>query len=424
MKSVLFIDPPAFCATVERLVAPALRSRPLAVAPPGADRATVLALSPEAQAAGVIRGMGVRQARKLCPDLILLPPNPRLYARASRALHEILRVYAPVIEPRGYGHAFLDISGTVGLFGPAIDVAERIRREASQRLQLPLTVGVAVNKLVSEAATRAGRTGGQADGRKFFSDRLTARPTDLWPLLVPCGDEAPFLAPHQMSVLPGVPDDIQFRLDEYQLERVGQVAAIDESELCAVFGARGRLLRAWSRGIDARPVLSPAVKAEYRLAHTLATDTNDLGVLHPLLRRITEALGWRLRQRALAARQLTVQVEYADYRSSAKSVTLAAHSLDRDLWNAARRGLDAAMGRRTAIRTVTVTADRLIEANFQLDLWEVAEGPAEALQGARDRIHRRWGERSSYQTRTILPTESFRSMVSCAATISAMGNTA
>jgi len=387
-------------------VAPALRSRPLAVAPPGADRATVLALSPEAQAAGITRGMGVRLARKLCPDLILLPPNPRLYARASRALHEILRVYAPVIEPKGYGHAFLDISGTEGLFGPAIDVAERIRRESAERLRLPLTVGVAMNKLVSEAATRAGRTG------------------SLWPVLVPFGSEASFLSPHLIGVLADVPDDILFRLDEYQLEKIGQVAAIAESELCAVFGARGRVLRARSRGIDARPVLSPAVKAEYRLAHTLATDTNDLGVLHPLLRRLTEALGLRLRKRALAARRLTVQVEYADYQDSARNIPLAAHCLDRDLWNAARRGLDLAMGRRIAVRTVTVTADRLIEANAQLDLWEVSEGPAEALQGARDRIRKRWGERSFYQTRTILPTESFRSMVSCATTMSAIGKTA
>src|SRR6185436_9644706 len=133
LRSVLFIDPPAFVATVERLAAPALRSRPLAVAPPGADRATVLALSAEAQAAGVERGMLARQARKLCPDLVLLPPNPRLYARASRALDAILRVYAPVIEPRGFGHAFLDLSGTERLFGPAQDVAERIRRESRDR---------------------------------------------------------------------------------------------------------------------------------------------------------------------------------------------------------------------------------------------------------------------------------------------------
>src|SRR5829696_9648351 len=116
MRSVLFVDPPAFCTSLEGMVAPALRTRPLAVAPPGADRATILALSAEAKLAGLKRGMPVRVAQRMCPDLIVLPPNPRLYARASRALHQILRVYAPAIEPRGYGHAFLDLTGTRRLF--------------------------------------------------------------------------------------------------------------------------------------------------------------------------------------------------------------------------------------------------------------------------------------------------------------------
>jgi DNA polymerase-4 len=388
-KTVLFVDPPAFCATVERLLAPALRRRPLAVAPPGAGSATVLALSPEAQAAGITRGMLVRRARKLCPDLVLLPPNPRLYARASRALGEILRIYAPIIEPRGYGHAFLDLSGTERLFGPAIAIAERIRREARERLRLPLTVGVAVNKLVSEAATRVGRTVGRSDGRTESS------PT----LFVPCGNEAPFLSPHRMDVLPEVPDAIRQRLDEYQLERIGQVAAISESELCAVFGGRGRLLRAQARGIDARPVLPPEVKAEYRLSHTLATDSNELSVLHPLLRRLTAVLGGRLRQRGLAARRLGVQLEYADYAGAARSVALAALPLDQELWEAAKQALALALARRIAVRTVTVTVDRLVEVNAQLELFEeptlLLERRATALQQAVDALTQ-FRERASH----------------------------
>src|SRR5687767_6004503 len=172
VRSVLFIDPPAFVATVERMVAPALVSRPLAVAPPGADRATVLALSSEARAAGIARGMLVRQAKKLCPDLVLIPPNPRLYARASSALHQILRVYAPVIEPRGYGHAFLDLTGTGRLFGPAVDVAARVRREVGKRLGFPLSVGVAANKLVSQAVIRAERRNGGTADSGIESDAL------------------------------------------------------------------------------------------------------------------------------------------------------------------------------------------------------------------------------------------------------------
>src|SRR3954464_9289153 len=192
MRSVLFIDPPAFCTTLEGLVAPELRTRPLAVAPPGADRATILSLSAEARLAGLERGMPVRKAQRLCPDLIVLPPNPKLYAKASRALHEILRTFAPAIEPRGYGHAFLDLSGTGRLFGPPQDVAARIRREARERLRLPLSVGVASNKLVSQAAIRADRrTGSQAESRT--GEEL---------LYVPVGNERSFLAPHSLDVLP------------------------------------------------------------------------------------------------------------------------------------------------------------------------------------------------------------------------------
>ena len=363
MRSVLFVDPPAFCTSLEGLVAPALRTRPLAIAPPGADRATILALSAEARLAGVERGMPVRKAQRLCPDLIVLPPNPRLYARASRALHEILRIYAPTIEPRGYGHAFLDLTGTGRLFGPPQDVAARIRRETSERLGLSVSVGVASNKLVSQAAIRAdrlvlsganGRTGGQAG-------------SDL--LYVPAGNERGFLAPHQIEVLPELPPRLLVRLEDYQLDLIGEVAAIPESALCAVFGREGRMLRARAQGIDPRPVLPPERQAEFHLAHALITDTNDIGVLYPLLRLMSERLGRRLRQRGLTAGRLRIEATYADYTAGARAVPLRAAVLDAELWDAARRAFVLANTKRLAVRAVALTLDRLIEAETQLELW-------------------------------------------------------
>jgi DNA polymerase-4 len=415
MRTILFVDPPAFCTTVEQLVAPALRSRPLAVAPPGAERGTILALSPEAESAGIRRGMATRLAKKLCRDLVLVPPNPRLYARASRALDEVLRVYAPVIEPRWYGHAFLDISGTERLFGPAVDVAEKIRREARERLRLPLWVGVATNKLVSEAATRVGRSDGQ-----------TVRRSDIWPMHVAHGTEQVFLAPHHIEKLPDTPDRVRERLDDYQLDIIGDIAAISEADLYAVLGREGRELRTRARGIDARPVLSPEVRAEYRVSHTLATDTNDLGVLHPLLRRLTEVLGRRLRQRGLAARRINVGIDYVDYESDTRALPIREAALDVELWDASRRALAQAMGRRLAIRQVTVTVDRLIEANLQLDLWEPATTRASVLQRAVDVIGGQAGRRTggqlpltahgsrltAHQVRTIFPKGSLASIAS------------
>jgi DNA polymerase-4 len=359
--------------------------------------------------------MPVRKAQRLCPDLIVLPPNPRLYARASRALHEILRVFAPTIEPRGYGHAFLDLTGTGRLFGPPQDVAARIRREASERLQLPLSVGIAANKLVSQAAIKAGRwTGGQADGR-------TGGQLDSELLYVPAGDERGFLAPHPLEVLPELDPGMRARLEDYQLELIGEVAAISESALCAVFGRGGRILRARAQGIDPRPVLPPERQSEFHVAHTLATDTNDLGVLHPMLRLMSERLGRRLRQRGLTAARLRLEATYADYTTITRAVPLGAAVLDTELWDAARRAFALANTKRLAVRAVALTLDRLMESEAQLELWtggqadrrtggdnmELAKGMENdsahpsarppvrpsALQHAVDRIHSRYGAR-------------------------------
>ncbi len=401
-RSVLFIDPPSFCTTVEGLVAPVLRDRPVVVAAPGADRATVLALSLEARRAGITRGMPVAQARKRCPDLIIRPPNPALYARASRALDEILRRYAPVIEPRGYGHAYLDLTGTGKLFGPAVDVALRIARESRERLGLPLSVGAAQNKLVSEAAADVVK----GDTTALPPYRLTAIPI----LDVQAGTEAPFLSPHPVTLLPELDPKLRARLDDYQLDLIGEIQAISARALGQVLGDPGRLLHQHAMGIDPRPVLPPAVKAEFRAAHTLGDDSNDLVLLHRLLRRLTDRLGSRLRARRLVARRLTVHLAYSDYATARRAVPLPLAALDVELWDAARRAFQLARGRTVALRALGVTVDRFLEADAQLELWELESGRREteeergdnndatsegkregALQAAVDRIRGRWG---------------------------------
>ena len=210
-------------------------------------------------------------------------------------------------------------------------------------------------------------------------------------------------------MLPDTPDRVRERLDDYQLDIIGDIAAISEADLYAVLGREGRELRTRARGIDPRPVLSPEVRAEYRVTHTLATDTNDLGVLHPLLRRLTEMLGRRLRQRGLAARRINVGVDYVDYESDSRAIPIREAALDVELWDASRRALTQAMERRLAVRQVTVTVDRLIEANLQLDLWETAVPRSAVLQRAMDRLQAK-AAKGYHQVRTILPKGSLLSI--------------
>jgi DNA polymerase-4 len=373
MKTVLFVDPPAFCTTLAALDDPSLRHRPVAIAPQGADRAVLLALSPEARQAGLERGTPVALARRICPDLIVRPPDPRRWAQAHKALHEILAQFAPVIEPRTWGHSYLDVSGTERLFGSPVDIARKLERETRERLGLPIAVGIAINKLVSAtAATIVKRETG----------------TLIWP--VAAGYEARFLAPELVALLPDVPDPVRSRLDDYHLDHIGEVAALGEQPLRIAFGRVGRTLHQHAQGIDYRPVLPPAVKAEYRVAHILATDTNDRTTLHRLLRALTERLGRRLRTSKHAAGGLVITVRHADDTTAQRRVRLAACTLDLELWRAACSALDAALTRRVAVRSVAITAVDLHDGGVQFELWEdpvaLSAPEASALQKAVDGV--------------------------------------
>jgi len=175
------------------------------------------------------------------------------------------------------------------------------------------------------------------------------------------------------------------RLDDYQLELIGEVAALEQQQLYSVFGTPGRVLHQHARGIDPRPVMAPEVKAEFRAAHTLASDTNDLGLIHPLLRHLTERLGQRLRQRQLVSRRLTLQLAYTDYATAKRSISLPLAALDVELWDAARRAFALANSRTVAIRALGISVDRLVEADLQLELWEMGEGRREKGEGRREK---------------------------------------
>jgi DNA polymerase-4 len=171
-----------------------------------------------------------------------------------------------------------------------------------------------------------------------------------------------------------------------------------------VFGRAGAELHAKARGIDPRPVLPPAIRREFRAAHTLATDTNDLGVLFALLRRLTERLGARLRTRHLVTRRLRLDLAYADYSTSGRIITLPGVALDVALLDAARRAFTLANTRRIAVRTVALAAEQLVEMEVQMELFEAgqrgsgAAGPDDGageqevvIQDAIDQIRSRWG---------------------------------
>jgi hypothetical protein len=174
-------------------------------------------------------------------------------------------------------------------------------------------------------------------------------------------------------------------------------------------------------------VLPPERRSEFHLAHTLATDTNDLDLVLPLLRLMSQRLGHRLRQRRLTARRLCLELTYADYTTTVRRSPLRTAMLDTELWEVAQRAFALAASKRLAIRSVALTVDQLGVPEEQLELW-TEERSLPALQHAVDHIHSRYGSGAltlgrafpprtrpqHHQATTILPNVALPSRTRCA----------
>src|SRR5439155_5731922 len=199
--TILPADLDAFYASVEQRDDPRLRGRPVIV---GAG--VVLAASYEARARGVRTAMGGLQARRLCPQAVVVPPRMSAYAEASKAVFEVFEQTTPLVEGLSIDEAFLDVRGLKRISGSAPKIAARLRREVRERIGLPITVGVANTKFLAKVASRV------------------AKPDGL--LVVPPGGELGFLHPLPVDRLWGVGPATARKLRGRGLATVGQVARL------------------------------------------------------------------------------------------------------------------------------------------------------------------------------------------------------
>src|SRR5687767_9122256 len=229
--SILHADLDAFYASVEQRDNPRLRGRPVIV-----GGGVVLACSYEAKARGVRTAMGGRQARRLCPDAIVVSPRMSAYSAASKAVFEVFRDTTPLVEGISIDEAFLDVGGLRRLAGPPVEIAARLRQEVRERVGLPITVGVARTKFLAKVASRV------------------AKPDGL--LVVPPGGELAFLHPLPVERLWGVGAVTAAKLHERGITTVGQVASLNETTLVSMLGrASGRQLHALAHNRDPRPIV-------------------------------------------------------------------------------------------------------------------------------------------------------------------------
>jgi DNA polymerase IV len=377
--TILHADADAFFASVEQRDDSGLRGRPVIV-----GGGVVLAASYEAKAFGVRTAMGGRQALRLCPHAVVVPPRMAAYAEASRALYALFEDTTPSVEGLSIDEAFLDVRGMERIAGTPRQIAVRLRRNARERLGLPLTVGIARSKHLAKIAS------------------AVAKPDGL--LLVPPGDELAFLRPLPVERIWGVGPKTALRLRRFGVATAGELARVPEADLAVVVGtAAARHLHALANNHDPRPVRRRPRRRSIGSQHAFGLRRASPAEIETDLVAIVDRVTRRLRAARRVGRTVILRLRFGDYGRGTRSCTLrhpTAHT--RPILVAARSLLEGAQPliERRGITLVGLTITNL-ENDLPLQLClPLDPDDADLLDAALDQIRDRYG--ASAITRGIL----------------------
>ncbi len=377
--TILHADLDAFYASVEQRDDPRLRARPVIV-----GSGVVLAASYEAKAYGVRTAMSGRQARRLCPQAIVVEPRMSAYSAASKAVFAVFEHTTPLVEGLSIDEAFLDVGGLRKISGTPVDIAARLRREVLEEVGLRITVGVARTKFLAKVASGV------------------AKPDGL--LVVPPDGELDFLHPLPIVRLWGVGPVTADKLANRGIATVGDVARLPEGALVAILGrGSGRHLHALARGQDSRPVRTGVRRRSMGAQRALGRGHRSAEELDAIVVGLVDRLGRRLRTARRVCRTVTLRLRFDDFSRATRSHTLPQATAETSaILGAARALLPAAtpMIECQGITLVGVTLANLHDDGAVQLALPLGRPGAEALDGVLDDVLERFG--SEAVTRGVL----------------------
>jgi nucleotidyltransferase/DNA polymerase involved in DNA repair len=372
--SIIHVDLDAFFAAVEQRDHPELRGKPVIVGGDPRSRGVVSTCSYEARKFGVHSAMPLATALRLCPQGIYVPVDGAKYQRVSREVMTVLRRFTPAVEQVSIDEAFLDVAGSEALFGPAPEIARRIKCEVVETTGLTVSVGVATNKLIAKVGS---------DLRK---------PDGL--VVVEPGEEAAFLAPLEIRRLWGIGPKTAEQLHTLGVSTIGELAALPMETLTRALGDHGGTLHDRALGIDADPVVGGGEAAK-SVSHetTFAVDVTDPAEIERTLLALTEGVSARLRSAGIRAGTVAIKIRDSQFRTITRQKTLSEPSdLTDTIWRAALE-LARPEFRGKKIRLLGVAATQL-GAPEQISMFEVVDAKQRRVVDATDAVRRRFGDRA------------------------------
>jgi len=369
----MHIDMNAFFAAVEQQSNPALRGKPVAVTG-SAKRTVILTASYEARAFGVKTGQTLYEAKGRCPELIVVPTSNRLYAHVSSGIVEILKDYTPLVEVFSIDEAFLDITGSLALFGGGERITYLIKSRIRARYGLTCSVGIAPNKLLAKLASEMKKP-----------DGLTViRPEEVGQIL----ETMP------IEELCGIGRKMQRHLNLMGIVTCGQLARFPQDILVKKFGVVGHHLHRMGRGEDDAPVVPPEDEEGVKsVGHsmTLERDIDDRGTILKFLLQLSEMVGRRARRYDVMGRTVTLTVRYADFSTFGRQMTLPGPvNRTADIYEGAIRILES-LDLTQPVRLLGVKLSSLQVGAPQLGLFD-DDAKKDRVTGAMDAVNNRLGD--------------------------------
>ncbi|MFC2068520.1 DNA polymerase IV [Chloroflexota bacterium] len=382
-RTIIHIDLDSFFVSVEQVLNPDLKGKPVVVGGRPDRRGVVATASYEARAFGLHSAMPLVTAARLCPEAIFIEGNFARYREFSQKFMVILNDFSPFIEPAGIDEAYLNVTGFETIHGSIRQMASAMKGRIRSELGLSASIGIASCKVVAKVASDFSKPDGLIE--------------------VASSGERDFLAPLPVDKLPGIGKQAVKAFKGLGVHSIGALSQMSSHTLKSRFGAAGEMMRRFANGIDDREVLPPGEAKSISRETTFGEDTRDSGFLEATLCAQSEKVGADLRNKGKQARSVTLKVRYADFSTITRSRTLRENvSSDQVIFQTGIKLLDQALTiEKQGLRLIGIGVSQLVEPSQQAILFTPSAQKLEELNKTIDRIRNRYGFSAIQTGRTM-----------------------
>lgn len=380
---IFLVDMNAFFVTCEMTRNENLRGKPSAVAgDPKKRTGIILAANYDARACGVKTAMPLGQALRLCPELVVVPPDHRFYSEMSDRVMELLSHYSPVVEQNSIDEAWLDMTGMEEHFGDPVRAAGLIMNDIRETLGLWCSIGIAENKFLAKMASELKKPLG------ITRLRGNDHESRLWPLHV--------------REMYGIGKKTEEQLSEIGIRTIGDLASADEAALIRKFGKAGRVMHDHANGIDCDPV-TPRHHEDMKSigkSVTLSEDITDIDKARQILMRLSDEISATARKNGKSGHTVQITIKYSNFTTITRQMTISPTDISKRIFACGCELLEKNWDSRKPVRLLGISLSGFeVQSEIQLDLFSTLADDSfphddrdEKIQKAIDDIRDKFGK--------------------------------